>query len=85
MDKQAQQRVNMQQTDPNAFPYYLYWDVAGRKGQKCRILKAGVRTAHIVFEDGFEHIVNRQAIRRIQGSTCSSSSSSSPLPSSSSR
>jgi hypothetical protein len=55
----------MQQTDPEAFPYYCYWDVAGRKGQRCRILKAGTRTAHVIFEDGFERIVNRIAIRRI--------------------
>jgi hypothetical protein len=67
MDKTSLQRAKMQQTDPNAFPYYLRWNVAGRKGQKCRILKAGIRTAHIVFEDGFEQIVNRASIRQRKG------------------
>ena len=64
MDKRELQRDKMQQTDPNSFPYYLRWDVAGRKGQSCRILKAGIRTAHVLFEDGFEHIVNRASIRQ---------------------
>jgi len=56
----------MRQTDPNSFPYYCRWDLAGRKGQRCRILKAGIRTAHVVFEDGFEHILNRSAIRQVK-------------------
>lgn len=64
VDKRDLQRDKMQQTDPNAFPYYLRWDVAGRKGQNCRILKAGIRTAHVVFEDGFERIVNRASLRQ---------------------
>ena len=59
----------MQQTDPNAFPYYCRWDVAGRKGQRCRILKAGTKTAHVVFEDGFERIIDRQAIRQAKKET----------------
>ena len=59
--------VMMQQTDPNAFPYYCRWDVKGRKGQKCRILKAGTKTAHVRFEDGTETIINRQAIRQLRG------------------
>lgn len=67
MDKRDLQRAKMQQTNPNAFPYYLTHDVAGRKGQKCRILKAGVKNAHVIFEDGFERIVNRISIRRRKG------------------
>ena len=59
----------MQQTDPSAFPYYCRWDVAGRKGQRCRILKAGTKTAHVVFEDGFSRIIDRQAIRQIKGNS----------------
>jgi hypothetical protein len=64
-----QSSVMMQQSDPNAFPYYCRWDVAGRKGQKCRILKAGTKTAHVVFEDGFERIISRTAIRQVKGAT----------------
>ena len=67
MDKRDLQRANMHQQDPNAFPYYLRWDVAGRKGQKCRILKAGVRTAHVIFEDGGDRIVNRASLRQRKG------------------
>jgi hypothetical protein len=69
MDKSELQRAKMHQTDPNAFPYYLRWDVKGRKGQNCRILKAGVRTAHVLFEDGDDHIVNRAALRQRKGFT----------------
>ena len=56
----------MPTTDPNALTHYLAWDFGGRQGQKCRILKAGMRTARIAFEDGFETIINRLAIRRIK-------------------
>lgn len=70
MDKRELQRDKMQQTDPNSFPYFLRWDVAGRKGQSCRILKAGIRTAHVIFEDGFEHIVNRASIRQRKETKC---------------
>jgi hypothetical protein len=61
-----QRSVMMQQSDPNAFPYFLRWDVAGRKGQKCRILRAGIKTAHVIFEDGYERIIDRQAIRQVK-------------------
>jgi hypothetical protein len=70
MDKTAIQRAKMQQTDPNAFPYYLRWDVKGHKGHYCRILKAGVRTAHVLFEDGDDHIVNRASLRRRKEVPC---------------
>jgi hypothetical protein len=59
--------VMMQQSDPNAFPYYCRWDVQGRKGQKCRILKAGTKTAHVLFEDGTSTIISRTAIRQLRG------------------
>lgn len=49
---------------PNPFPYCLFWDKLGRKGQRCRILKPGPRVLLVEFEDGFKHTVNRMAVRR---------------------
>jgi hypothetical protein len=49
---------------PNPYPYILFWDKLGRKGQRCRILKPGPRVILLEFEDGFRHTVNRLAIRR---------------------
>ena len=48
----------------NPFPYVLYWDKLGRKGQRCRILKPGPRVMLVEFEDGFKHTINRMAVRR---------------------
>jgi len=50
---------------PNPFPYVLFWDKMGRKGQRCRILKPGPSVLLVEFEDGFKHTVNRMAVRRI--------------------
>lgn len=50
---------------PTPFPYVLYWDKLGRKGQRCRILKPGPSVLLVEFEDGFKHTVNRMAVRRI--------------------
>ena len=50
---------------PNPFPYVLYWDRLGRKGQRCRILKSGPRVFLVEFADGFRHTINRLAIRRM--------------------
>ena len=49
---------------PNPFPYVLYWDKLGRKGQRCRLVQPGFRVVLIEFEDGFWHTVNKMAIRR---------------------
>lgn len=70
---------------PNAFTHYLAWDSKGRKGQRLKILKLNRRLGHLCaveFEDGFEMIVNRAAIRRLKEDSCLPSSSSSSLPSS---
>lgn len=50
---------------PNPFPYVLYWDKLGRKGQRCRILKPGPRIVLLEFSDGFRHTMNKMAIRRV--------------------
>ena len=50
---------------PNPFPYVLFWnDKLGRKGQRCRILKPGLKVLLVEFEDGFKHTVNRLSVRR---------------------
>jgi len=49
---------------PIPFPYVLYWDKLGRKGQRCTIIVANTRTCRVRFEDGFEAVLNRQSIRR---------------------
>lgn len=50
--------------DPTPFPYVLYWDRQGRKGQLCRIIRQTSQTAQIEFEDGHKTVVSRRAIRR---------------------
>lgn len=49
----------------NPFPYVLFWDKLGRKGERCRILKSGPRVMLVEFDDGFKHTINRLAIRRL--------------------
>jgi hypothetical protein len=49
---------------PNPFPYVLFWDRQGRKGQRCRVLKPGPRVITLEFEDGHVTTMNRMAIRR---------------------
>jgi hypothetical protein len=70
METKTHKTSKMMWRDPNSFPYYLRADIAGRKGQNCRILKAGTKTAHVVFEDGFERIVNRVVLRQRKGFKC---------------
>jgi hypothetical protein len=50
--------------DPNPFPYVLYWNKLGRKGQRCSIVVANSQTCRVRFEDNFEAVLNRQAIRQ---------------------
>lgn len=51
---------------PNPFPYVLFWDRLGRKGQRCRILKPGPRVVLLEFaDDGFITTMNKMAIRRM--------------------
>jgi len=49
------------------FPHTLFWDVLGRKGQRCLVIKPGRLTSkvQVKFEDGFQAIVDRRAIRRL--------------------
>lgn len=49
---------------PNPFPYVLFWDRLGRKGQRCRIIKSFPRVLLLEFEDGFRQTINRMAVRR---------------------
>lgn len=49
---------------PIPFPYVLYWDRLGRKGQPCKIIRQTTRTAQVEFQDGVKTVLNRQAIRR---------------------
>ena len=53
------------QDEPTPFPYVLFWDRLGRKGQACKILRQTKQTAQIRFNDGFTTVINRQALRRI--------------------
>ena len=53
---------------PKPFPYYLFWDVKGRKGQRCRVVnpdRPASSRIQVEFEDGAIVVVNRLAIRRI--------------------
>jgi hypothetical protein len=56
------------ESTPKPFPHYLFWDVMGRKGQRCRVVNPD-RTAssriQVEFEDGAIVVVSRLAIRRI--------------------
>jgi len=54
------------------FPYIWAWGagkvqrLAGRKGQRCRVLVRGKRNSCLIeFEDGFRVITSRNGLRRI--------------------
>lgn len=47
------------------FPYIYFWNRMGRKGQRCRVLARGsMNSCWLQFEDGFECITSRNALRR---------------------
>lgn len=46
------------------YPHKLHWDIHGRKGKACRILKSEGLSIHIEFEDGFNFVTDRRAVRR---------------------
>jgi hypothetical protein len=53
---------------PKPFPYYLFWDVKGRKGQRCRVVnpdRPASSRIQVEFEDGAMLVVSCMAIRRI--------------------
>ncbi len=56
----------------SSFPYYYAWDRMGRKGQRCAVLvRARTMNSCLVrFEDGFEAITSRNAIRKIKEHPC---------------
>lgn len=53
---------------PKPFPHSLFWDVKGRKGQRCRVVNPDYPSSskiQVQFEDGAILLVDRRAIRRI--------------------
>ena len=52
------------------FPYYYAWNRMGRKGQRCAVLiRAKTMNSCLVrFEDGFEAVTSRNAIRKVKDS-----------------
>ena len=49
------------------FPYVYFWDRMGRKGQSCRVIARGrMNSCQIEFEDGFQAITSRNALRKRQ-------------------
>lgn len=53
---------------PKPFPHYLFWDVKGRKGQRCRVINPDYTASskiQVEFEDGAVVVIDRRAIRRI--------------------
>jgi hypothetical protein len=56
------------ESTPKPFPHYLFWDVKGRKGQRCRVINPDYPSSskiQVEFEDGAIIVLNRLAIRRI--------------------
>lgn len=56
------------ESTPKPFPHYLFWDVMGRKGQRCRVINPDYTASskiQVEFEGGFIAVVDRRAIRRI--------------------
>lgn len=53
-----------------AFPYVYVWGARyprtlDRKGQRCRVLvRGGMNSAAVEFEDGFQAVVSRNALRK---------------------
>ena len=54
------------------FPYYYAWNRMGRKGQRCAVLvrAKAMNSCLVRFEDGFEAITSRNAIRKIKEHPC---------------
>ena len=56
-------------THKETFPYLYFWNRMGRKGQRCRVIVRGkMNSAWIQFEDGFEAVTSRNALRKVQPS-----------------
>ena len=48
------------------FPYLYFWHRQGRKGQRCAVLARGTMNSCLVrFEDGYQMVTSRNALRRI--------------------
>ena len=51
----------------SAFCYIYFWHRMGRKGQRCRVIVRGkMNSAWIQFEDGFEAVTSRNALRKLK-------------------
>lgn len=51
----------------SAFCYTYFWKRMGRKGQRCRVIVRGkMNSAWIQFEDGFEAVTSRNALRKVK-------------------
>lgn len=52
------------------FPYYYAWNRMGRKGQRCAVLirAKAMNSCLVRFEDGFEAVISRNAIRKVKKS-----------------
>jgi len=47
--------------------YVYFWNRMGRKGQYCRVIARGkMNSCWVRFEDGFEAITSRNALRTIK-------------------
>ena len=44
--------------------HVLYWNVKGRKGQRCKVIKSGRVYYTVEFADGFRHVIDKRAVRR---------------------
>ena len=53
------------------FPYYYAWNRMGRKGQRCAVLvrAKSMNSCMVRFEDGFEAVTSRNAIRKVKETT----------------
>ncbi|MGC1780884.1 MAG: hypothetical protein WA708_00020 [Acidobacteriaceae bacterium] len=47
------------------YPYVYRWNRMGRKGQFCRVIARGaMNSCQVEFEDGFQAITSRNALRK---------------------
>lgn len=71
MMKSGLRRLGSDEANPdrthNPFPHVVFWDVLGRKGQRCQVIKPTrlASKVQVKFEDGFEAVIDRRAIRRL--------------------
>jgi hypothetical protein len=50
-----------------SYPYRYAWNRMDRKGQLCRVLVRGkMNSCAVEFEDGFQAVTSRNALRKVQ-------------------